>query len=88
MPRNSWTPSTNINASADATAPLVGASSTIPNILTVIWRVSWWIPWAEHQRQHDRFTLADREFEEQVTNFSVQPSQIRHFIYATKPPSS
>jgi MFS family permease len=44
--------------------------------------------WAEHQRQHDRFTLADREFEEQVTNFSVQPSQIRHFIYATKPPSS
>jgi len=43
--------------------------------------------WAEHQRQHDRFTRADREFEERVTKFSVQPAKIRHFIYATKPAS-
>jgi hypothetical protein len=40
--------------------------------------------WAEHQRQHDRFTVADREFEEQVAKFSVQPTKIRHFIYATR----
>jgi MFS family permease len=43
--------------------------------------------WAEHQRQHDRFTVADREAEEQVTKFSVHPAKIRHFIYATRPPS-
>ena len=36
--------------------------------------------WGEHQRQHDRFTVADREFEEQVTKFSAQPLKIRHFI--------
>jgi MFS family permease len=43
--------------------------------------------WGEHQRQHDRFTVADREFEEQVTKFSAQPLKIRHFIYATRPVS-
>ena len=44
--------------------------------------------WAEHQRQHDRFTVADREFEEHVAKFSVQPAKVRHFIYATRPNSS
>jgi MFS family permease len=38
--------------------------------------------WAEHQRQHDRFTLADRQFEDQVKQFSLGPAKIRHYIYA------
>jgi MFS family permease len=38
--------------------------------------------WAEHERQHDRFTVADREIENQVLGFAIQPVEIRHFIYA------
>ena len=38
--------------------------------------------WAEHQRQHDRFTIADRTVEEQVFRFVREPLRIRHFIYA------
>jgi len=38
--------------------------------------------WAEHQRQHDRFTNADRTVEEQVFRFAREPLRIRHFIYA------
>ena len=40
--------------------------------------------WAEHQRQHDRFTMADREFEELVTKFSLKSEKARHFIHAAK----
>ncbi len=45
--------------------------------------------WAEHQRQHDRFTLADREIEDRVLGYAVQPIEVRHFIYARdgEPPS-
>jgi hypothetical protein len=38
--------------------------------------------WAEHERQHDRFTVADREIEDQVLGYAVEPVEIRHFIYA------
>jgi MFS family permease len=44
--------------------------------------------WAEHQRQHDRFTVADREIENQVLRYAVQPIEIRHFIYAREGLSS
>ena len=36
--------------------------------------------WAEHERQHDRFTVADREIENQVLGYAIQPVEIRHFI--------
>jgi Transmembrane secretion effector len=38
--------------------------------------------WAEHARQHDRFTVADREIENQVLGYAIQPVEIKHFIYA------
>ncbi|HMI52298.1 MAG TPA: MFS transporter [Candidatus Saccharimonadales bacterium] len=39
---------------------------------------------AEHERQHDRFTVADRECEERVLRFAVQPLKTRHFLYADR----
>jgi MFS family permease len=38
--------------------------------------------WAEHLRQHERLTGADRELEESVGRFELKPIQVRHFIYA------
>jgi MFS family permease len=38
--------------------------------------------WAEHARQHDRFTVADREIENRVLSYAIQPVEVRHFIYA------
>jgi MFS family permease len=38
--------------------------------------------WAEHLRQHERLTRADRDFEENVRRFESKPIQVRHFIYA------
>jgi MFS family permease len=38
--------------------------------------------WAEHERQHDRFTVADREIENQVLGYAIHALEIRHFIYA------
>jgi MFS family permease len=40
--------------------------------------------WAEHQRQHDRFTVADRTLENHVLSYTLEPTQVRHFIYARK----
>ena len=40
--------------------------------------------WAEHLRQHDRFTVADRTLENHVLRYILEPSQVRHFIYARK----
>jgi MFS family permease len=42
--------------------------------------------WVEHERQHDRFTLADRTFENEVMRCALEPVRTRHFIYASKPP--
>lgn len=38
--------------------------------------------WAEHERQHDRFTVADRQIENQVLGYAIQPVEVKHFIYA------
>jgi MFS family permease len=38
--------------------------------------------WAEHERQHERFTMADREIEERVLGFALQPVEVKHYIYA------
>jgi MFS family permease len=38
--------------------------------------------WAEHQRQHGRFTVADREIEKDVLGYALRPVEIKHFIYA------
>jgi MFS family permease len=39
---------------------------------------------AEHERQHDRFTVADRECEERVLRFAIEPLKTRHFLYADR----
>ena len=36
--------------------------------------------WAEHLRQHDRLTLADREAEERVQRYVRSESKVRHLI--------
>jgi len=38
--------------------------------------------WAEHERQHDRFTVADREIENRVLSYAIQPLEVKHFIHA------
>lgn len=38
--------------------------------------------WAEHLRQHERLTRADRDLEENVSRFESKPIKVRHFIYA------
>ena len=38
--------------------------------------------WAEHERQHDRFTVADREIEKLVLSYAVKPVTVKHYIYA------
>jgi hypothetical protein len=43
--------------------------------------------WGEHLRQHTRLTEADREVEERVEKFPIQPPKVRHFIYARSRPS-
>jgi hypothetical protein len=40
--------------------------------------------WAEHQRQHDRFTRADREIEKRVTGYALKPIQVKHYIHAER----
>ena len=40
--------------------------------------------WAEHERQHDRFTVADHELEKRVQSFAVEQTKVKHYIYAKK----
>lgn len=40
--------------------------------------------WAEHTRQHNRFTVADRKFEERVLNLVLESPKTRHFLYANR----
>jgi MFS family permease len=44
--------------------------------------------WAEHQRQHDRFTLADRELEKRVLSYALKPIEVKHYIHVRKGHSS
>jgi hypothetical protein len=36
--------------------------------------------WAEHLRQHERLTLADREAEERVQRYVRSESKVQHLI--------
>jgi MFS family permease len=38
--------------------------------------------WAEHERQHDRFTVADQEIEKRVLGYALEPTTVSHYIYA------
>jgi hypothetical protein len=38
--------------------------------------------WAEHLRQHDRFTLADRELEKRVQSYALKPIEVKHYVQA------
>jgi MFS family permease len=38
--------------------------------------------WAEHERQHDRFTAADREVEKRVLSYALEPIKVNHYIHA------
>jgi MFS family permease len=40
--------------------------------------------WAEHQRQHDRFTIADRALKKRVLGYTLEPTRVHHFVYARK----
>ena len=40
--------------------------------------------WAEHTRQHDRFTIADTKFEERVLSLVLESPKTRHFLYASR----
>ena len=38
--------------------------------------------WAEHQRQHERLTQADRELEQRLHSYVVSDPEVRHLIFA------
>lgn len=40
--------------------------------------------WAEHERQHEHFTVADHELEKRLLGFTVEKSKAKHFIYAKR----
>jgi hypothetical protein len=40
--------------------------------------------WAEHSRQHDRFTVADKQFEERALSLVLESPKTRHFLYANR----
>lgn len=42
--------------------------------------------WAEHERQHNRFTRADSEAEKQVLSYAIKPVEVQHYIYAREGP--
>jgi len=42
--------------------------------------------WAEHERQHNRFTQADSEVEKQVLRYAIKPVEVQHYIYARESP--
>ncbi len=40
--------------------------------------------WAEHARQHDRFTQADLVIEKRVLSYAVKPIVVKHYIHAPR----
>lgn len=44
--------------------------------------------WAEHLRQHDRFTRADAALEEEIRHYAQNDPTIRHLIYANSESST
>jgi hypothetical protein len=37
--------------------------------------------WAEHLRQHDRFTGADSQLEERLRSCTLNEPKVRHLLY-------
>ncbi len=42
--------------------------------------------WAEHERQHNRFTQADGEVEKRILRYAIKPVEVQHYIYAREGP--
>jgi MFS family permease len=40
--------------------------------------------WAEHLRQHDRFTVSDKKVEDHLYSLVLQPPKVSHFIHASE----
>src|SRR5580704_13594717 len=40
--------------------------------------------WAEHERQHDRFTVADEKLEKCVLSYALETTTVKHYIYANR----
>jgi hypothetical protein len=40
--------------------------------------------WAEHQRQHERFTVADSEVERRVLSYTLEPTIVKHYLHAKR----
>jgi len=59
--------------------------TAVPNVYLETFLVD---SWAEHQRQHDRFTVADRELEKRVLSYTLEPTTVKHYIYAKTPTHS
>jgi Transmembrane secretion effector len=38
--------------------------------------------WAEHQRQHERQTIADQDLEQRLSSYVAGAPQVRHLIFA------
>jgi hypothetical protein len=38
--------------------------------------------WAEHMRQHERQTQADRQLEERLRGYTATEPKVRHLIYS------
>jgi len=82
--RNFWMRCTTTSGFEDATVPCAGASITMQRIPAYISRISLWTLGGEHARQHDRFTVADRKFEERVLSLVLESPKTRHFLYANR----
>jgi len=62
-----------------ATSWGVFVDTEAPNIYLESFKVD---SWGEHQRQHNRFTVADRELERKVLSYALKPVVVKHYIYA------
>jgi Transmembrane secretion effector len=40
--------------------------------------------WLEHERQHDRFTVADHELQKRLFGYTVGKTVVKHYIYAKR----
>jgi hypothetical protein len=40
--------------------------------------------WAEHLRQHERLTVADRGLQEKISSYAREEPRVRHLIYARR----
>jgi MFS family permease len=59
----------------------VFADTETPNVYVESFLVD---SWAEHERQHDRFTQADGEIERRVRSFALKPVEVKHYIHAPR----